>query len=200
MNSLLRDIQNTIEKIDLCKYEPSPDLVRILVLAEDRRFYFHLGVDPISIVRAICRTCFQNKLEGASTIPAQLFRTVSARKEVTLKRKFRELFGSVIISIARGKHEIAKCYLDAAHFGFDDKGIRHAAQKLKYDIHNLREIEKLDLVARIKRPSHKPLRLRKSRALVNRIRWLGERAGLGDEVIATDLLGAEPPEFSRLTP
>src|SRR5947209_1712379 len=57
--------------------EVSPHFIDALLATEDRRFYSHIGVDPIALIRAIFRDIAHRKvLEGGSTLTQQLARNV----------------------------------------------------------------------------------------------------------------------------
>ena len=71
---------------------PTPQTCEFLIVGEDRRFYFHPGVDPLALCRAIWKTLFCGSRQGASTIAMQLVRTINGCYEKTLKRKFIEIF------------------------------------------------------------------------------------------------------------
>lgn len=70
---------------------PSPRMCSFLVLAEDRRFPRHPGFDPIALCRAAWRTSSGGPRQGGSTIAMQLVRTVTGRREPTLRRKAAEV-------------------------------------------------------------------------------------------------------------
>lgn len=54
-------------------------LINFLISAEDHRFRYHTGVDPIAILRAIYIYIRYGKYQGASTIEQQFIRTVTCR-------------------------------------------------------------------------------------------------------------------------
>src|SRR5262245_61913621 len=55
----------------------SPYLQRAVVAVEDRRFYYHPGIDPIGVARAIwVDVRSRERVEGASTLTQQLARTL----------------------------------------------------------------------------------------------------------------------------
>jgi membrane peptidoglycan carboxypeptidase len=55
----------------------SLDMQRAIVAIEDRRFYYHPGIDPIGITRAAIRGVTRGgRLEGGSTLTQQLARTL----------------------------------------------------------------------------------------------------------------------------
>lgn len=167
-----RDITDTLRAIDACDYGPPDVAVRCLILAEDRRFYFHLGVDPIGILRATWMCVIERRLQGASTIEAQLFRTISGRRNITLRRKLQEAVAATLISLMRNKREIAATYLHSAHFGFKSPGLEAAAEKLGFETNRLSLFQACDLISRLKRPSARSIDEPTNALLKARSLWL----------------------------
>lgn len=172
MPSFAADVRTVLRVVDAAEQVVNPLLLQALVAAEDRRFYFHCGVDLIAITRAITHWVLWRKLEGASTIEAQLFRTVTDRREVELTRKLREAAAAILIALLRSKTRIAAAYLDVAYFGFDPKGIKFALEKLAIDAQSLQVVDACDLVCRLKRPSRHEMMHPGNEALRKRIEWL----------------------------
>jgi penicillin-binding protein 1A len=67
-------------------------LTDALLATEDDRFYFHFGVDPIGMARAIFGQITGNSRGGASTITMQVARNFFLTREQTYIRKIREIF------------------------------------------------------------------------------------------------------------
>lgn len=193
--SLRTDIKKVLRVVDRCNLDISADVIRILVLAEDRRYFFHLGVDPWALARAAFKRVSMGRIEGASTIEAQLFRTVSNRREVSLRRKFREMIGAVIVSVLRPKDRIARAYLRCAYFGFRRPGIRHATKALGYDLSALTLGETCELVARLKRPARLGLNegCLQLRLLRERAVWLQQKLSKHQSIQEINLARAELP-------
>ncbi|THF84607.1 transglycosylase domain-containing protein [Cohnella fermenti] len=127
-------------------------LIETLIIAEDKRFYKHYGFDPIAIVRALQRIIFYKKLEGASTITQQLVRTLLNDKEITIKRKVREIFLSVLLEVKLSKTIISELYLYEAYFGWKMNGIQEACLRKNYNIWDLNLEQSIALIARLKYP------------------------------------------------
>ncbi|MEA2013616.1 MAG: penicillin-binding protein 1C [Verrucomicrobiota bacterium] len=106
----------------------SPHVINALIATEDERFYFHLGVDPISICRAILsniRSC--KKISGASTITMQCMRMTFGGKR-TFYTKIIESFRAFQIEQIYSKDEILEYYLNVAPFGGNYYGIEAASK------------------------------------------------------------------------
>jgi penicillin-binding protein 1A len=65
------------QRHDVSLPQIAPDLQHAVVAVEDRRFYYHPGIDPIGLGRAIVRDLRGGgRLEGGSTLTQQLARTL----------------------------------------------------------------------------------------------------------------------------
>ena len=69
------------------------EIQKSFIHQEDKRFYFHHGVDWLAITSAF----FQNKaagkiVRGGSTITMQLAKTINQDNSPTLKRKLKDVF------------------------------------------------------------------------------------------------------------
>lgn len=105
-------------------------LTQALMAAEDHRYLFHRGVDPIGIARSIVRT-LGGKLEGASTLEQQLVRTLLSDYRISFRRKVREALIASTLADHFNKSEILSAYLSVAHFGYEIRGIQDAILKIQ---------------------------------------------------------------------
>ncbi|MBN2236147.1 MAG: transglycosylase domain-containing protein, partial [Bacteroidales bacterium] len=97
-------------------------------LFEDEYFYYHPGINPISVIRAIQQNSKANKIvSGGSTITMQLARISCGNQPRTYVQKFVELFYSLKFEFRYSKTEILKKYLDNAPFGGNVVGIEAAS-------------------------------------------------------------------------
>jgi penicillin-binding protein 1B len=106
-----------------------PTRMREAVLAiEDRRFYYHPGIDPIRIVGAVITnlTGARGYLVGASTITQQLARNFFLTEEMaeeqqtrqrSFRRKLLEQFMAIILETKATKDEILELYLNDVYLG-----------------------------------------------------------------------------------
>lgn len=169
------DVSFALSVIDRCDISVSDVVLDALILAEDRRYYFHFGVDPVAIARALWLRLSAGRLQGASTLEAQLIRTISERREISFRRKIRECLCATIISLLRPKKKIALAYLNCAYFGYPVHGIRHCALKYGWKIDDFSLEEVCVLISLIRRPMRKEYDGPR-RALVDaRSRWLIDR-------------------------
>ncbi|MCP5063882.1 MAG: PBP1A family penicillin-binding protein [Ignavibacteriae bacterium] len=109
-------------------------VIEALVATEDRKYFDHWGVDLERFIKAMIKTVFLGKKEGASTITQQLAKNLYdlkvARENLfqTVVRKIREWFTSVQIEQTYTKREILEMYLNTSFFGNRAYGIEMAAQ------------------------------------------------------------------------
>ena len=105
-----------------------PDAV---IASEDSRFYWHFGVDPIGISRAVVINLTSAELrQGASTLTQQLARSLfpEVGRENTAGRKIREMLVALKLEVFYSKDFILKTYLNRVYLGIGSYGFEDAAQ------------------------------------------------------------------------
>ncbi|MEM9398963.1 MAG: transglycosylase domain-containing protein [Verrucomicrobiota bacterium] len=109
--------------------EDIPENMKLAVIAtEDQRFYDHLGIDPIAILRAAIGNLTESRIRsGASTITQQLARNTVNMFERTYDRKIKEMVMAFRIEQKYSKDEIINLYLNRIFFGRNIYGIGAAA-------------------------------------------------------------------------
>jgi membrane peptidoglycan carboxypeptidase len=130
----------------------SDNIIIALIVAEDKRFFTHNGIDWYSICRAFWSTFVRGKLQGASTIEQQYVRTLTKRYEICARRKIREIILSYMISSTLPKILIAKNYLAIAYYGYQMNGIYEATAKMGIQYENASIHEAAAIIARLKYP------------------------------------------------
>lgn len=135
-----------------------PDYVPLAFVAiEDRRFFHHMGFDPVGMGRAIFRNIFKKKgsnLAGGSTITQQLARNLFLSADQNIKRKAQELMIAVWLEMKYSKKEILELYLNHVDYGAGAVGIQAAAQRyFNKDAKDLTVSEAAMLAGLMKGPS-----------------------------------------------
>jgi penicillin-binding protein 1A len=93
-------------------------VAQALIATEDRRYYFHPGIDPIGITRAIRRNLRSGRLaEGGSTITQQLVKKTLLSSEQTFRRKRSEAILALAVENHFSKSEILTFYFNRMEFG-----------------------------------------------------------------------------------
>ncbi len=106
-------------------------VIEAFVSAEDKNFYTHHGVDPLSIFRAavtdLGRLRSNRRPIGASTITQQVAKNMLLSNEVSLTRKIKEVLLATRIEAAMPKERILELYLNEIYLGSGAYGIAAAA-------------------------------------------------------------------------
>ncbi|MBN8710620.1 MAG: hypothetical protein BGO12_02960 [Verrucomicrobia bacterium 61-8] len=108
----------------------SNDFVNALLAREDTRFYYHHGIDPLGITRAVVRNFlggFRLK-EGASTLTQQLARNSFPLGGKNFHRKMIEAALSYRIETELTKEQILEAYMNRIYFGSGYYGVETASQ------------------------------------------------------------------------
>ncbi len=101
-----------------------------ILATEDRRFFSHMGLDPIGLVRALYTNYRAGHFaEGGSTLTQQLAKNLYLSSERTLARKFEELVMAFWLELKLGKRDILELYLNRVYFGGGAYGIEAAAHR-----------------------------------------------------------------------
>ncbi len=107
--------------------EIDPTYVRGLLRLEDRRFFWHPGVDPVAVARAAASNLARGRrVSGASTITMQLVRVLEPRRR-TLASKAIEALRAVQMELRLSKRRILEAYLQFVPFGRNVEGIEAAS-------------------------------------------------------------------------
>jgi penicillin-binding protein 1B len=96
-----------------------PDRLTSTILAvEDRRFYSHVGIDPVAVGRAVWRNLTKGGLvQGGSTITQQLAKNLFYSPQRTFIRKVKEALAAVVLESKYTKRDILESYLNEIYLG-----------------------------------------------------------------------------------
>ena len=114
-----------------CELEDAGWAAQAEVAAEDQRFWYHPGVDPLAIARAVLQNIRGGKIKsGGSTITQQLARGLdpALRAQGPWPGKLRESWDAARLEWRYSKSEILEHYLNHVSFGNRAIGIRAAAE------------------------------------------------------------------------
>ncbi|HEY0205629.1 MAG TPA: biosynthetic peptidoglycan transglycosylase, partial [Acetobacteraceae bacterium] len=99
------------------------------VAVEDRRFYHHLGVDPVGIARAIYTNLrYRRVSQGGSTITQQVAKNLFLTNARTFRRKVQELMLTLWLEHSFTKTEILEIWLNRVYLGSGAWGMDAAAR------------------------------------------------------------------------
>ncbi|HXP12652.1 MAG TPA: transglycosylase domain-containing protein, partial [Stellaceae bacterium] len=108
-----------------------PLVTHAFVAAEDRNFYTHSGIDPMSMARAALTDIFRlgsnRRPVGASTITQQVAKNFLLNNEVSITRKIKEALIAIRMEQALSKDRILELYLNEIYLGGGSYGVAAAA-------------------------------------------------------------------------
>ncbi|MEL6953001.1 MAG: transglycosylase domain-containing protein [Pseudomonadota bacterium] len=129
----------------------SPSLVEAIVATEDRRFYWHPGIDPIGIATAMRINMREGRGplqgHGGSTITQQVAKLMCLGvaydadtwdseaayeadcRRTTLWRKVQEVPWSLALTLRYGREGVLSIYLNRAYFGGGAYGVAAAMER-----------------------------------------------------------------------
>ena len=167
-----------------------PQMVNAVLAIEDRRYYYHPGIDPIRMTGAIVYNVIgdSSRISATSTITQQLVRnvflpqfegwTLQSARERSTRRKLIEMWVSLVLSRRATKDEILEMYLNDVPLGqrgsFAIVGVSEAARLFfGKDVSNLTIAEAATIAGVIQSPSalspfNNPTRCRDRRNVVLR--------------------------------
>lgn len=135
----------------------APDEFKRLLLAkEDKYFYYHPGINPVSTLRAFKNYIFGRNNLTSSTITQQLVKIILATEtERNLKNKFREAIYAFCLEARLSKDEILQMYVNSIYLGNKIQGIK-SASRLYFGVapEMLSDIQITQLLAAVSNPSH----------------------------------------------
>lgn len=95
---------------------------------EDKRFWYHPGVDPFALMRAVQLNLTQSRVvSGGSTLTMQLARIARGNQSRTVGQKVIEMLWALYLECSYSKAEILRMYASNAPFGGNVVGIEAAA-------------------------------------------------------------------------
>ena len=108
-----------------------PTLFKQTIIAfEDKRFYYHFGLDPLAMLRAAYLNVVNRKIiSGGSTLSMQVIRLSRKGKSRTLWEKLVEIVLATRMELSYTKEEILAKYAAHAPFGGNVVGLETAAWK-----------------------------------------------------------------------
>lgn len=132
-----------------------PRVLDFLVRKEDRFFYVHPGVNPLSTLRAAFRYVSGKNSGGASTITQQLVKNLLGHEQNrSLGNKFVELFGAFALELFNSKNTILNMYANSVYMGNQVQGLDTAASLyFGKDLRDLDDTKLAMLLSTISSPS-----------------------------------------------
>jgi len=143
--------------------EVSSYFLESLVLAEDKRFYEHKGVDWLALGAGTIQTLTSSTTRGASTITMQLAGILTEKfkpRKRNLFQKWNQIQLALELEKFWSKQQILEAYINLVGYRGELVGIDAASRGLfQKQAHGLNKLEGILLAAMIKNPSFSLKRL-----------------------------------------
>jgi penicillin-binding protein 1C len=124
----------------------APALVEATLLQEDQYFYYHLGVNPIAVLRAAWQTYGDGERRiGASTLTMQVARVRFRIDSRSLRGKLEQIARAIQLERHYSKDEILQAYLNLVSYGGNIDGV--AAASLIYYNKNANQLNLAESLA-----------------------------------------------------
>ncbi|MFT5756556.1 MAG: penicillin-binding protein 1B [Alteromonadaceae bacterium] len=114
-----RIVPDSKEDRVLVALEKVPEkLLDTLLLIEDRDFYFHSGISPLGILRALYNNFIAGRtVQGGSTLTQQLVKNMFLTRHKTLWRKVNEAIMALILEYRYSKDQLLEAYINEVYLG-----------------------------------------------------------------------------------
>ena len=153
-------------------------VVQAFLAAEDKSFYEHFGVDPISVANAVVTNLVNmagngdRRPIGASTVTQQVAKNFLLSGELSFSRKIKEAILAMRIEDAFTKDQILELYLNEIYLGAGSYGV--AAAALNYFDRSLNDLslEEIAYLAALPKAPNNYHPIRKREAAVARRNWV----------------------------
>ncbi len=151
------------------------NFAELLIKKEDRFFYYHLGINPLSTLRAVGHYIKNGDAGGASTLTQQLTKNIlGTESKRSLKNKLIESVYAVSLELFTSKDEILLMYANTVFLGNQVQGFESGSRAyFNKPLGETRTSEQLSLLATLSHPSTrnpwKEENLEYARALHNRL-------------------------------
>lgn len=123
-----RPAKDGVLRYRLTLKDVSPLYLEALLNYEDRWFYLHPGVNPLSLLRALIQWLGQGQIvSGGSTLTMQLARILEPHPR-TLFGKTRQMLRALQLERRLSKDDILTLYLNLAPYGANLAGVEAAAR------------------------------------------------------------------------
>jgi len=103
------------------------ELINAIIAIEDTNFYYHQGIDPWGLMRAVWVRVTEGKIQGGSTLTQQLAKNAFLTHDQTIYRKIQDMFLALQLERRYTKNEILEFYLNQVYFGHGAYGVETAA-------------------------------------------------------------------------
>ena len=126
---LLTSLHGEANREVVTREKISPELKRAVLASEDSDFYFHHGINPKGVGRAIVTNYTTGGVsQGASTITMQLVKNLFLNQRREFTRKLAEAVLAIRLEQILSKDDILEMYLNQVYWGHNNYGVQTAAR------------------------------------------------------------------------
>jgi 1A family penicillin-binding protein len=126
---LLYDTGGSVRRSSVPIEEISRNIKNATIAIEDKNFYQHHGVEPVSFIRAtLVNILSMNFSQGGSTITQQVVKNSLLTNEKLISRKLKEWVLAIKLEQVATKDEILSMYLNEIPYGGVIYGVEEASQ------------------------------------------------------------------------
>ena len=125
---LLTSLHGEANREVVTRNKISPELKRAVLASEDSDFYFHHGINPKGVGRAVVTNYTSGGVsQGASTITMQLVKNLFLNQRREYTRKLAEAVLAIRLEQILSKDDILEMYLNQVYWGHNNYGAQTAA-------------------------------------------------------------------------
>ena len=126
---LLYDTGSNIKRTTVSLADISPYIQQATIAIEDSNFYHNIGIEPLSILRAVLANLASGGYDqGASTITQQVIKNSLLTQDKTITRKIKEWVLAIKLTQVMTKEQILQTYFNETSYGGTTYGIEEATQ------------------------------------------------------------------------
>jgi penicillin-binding protein 1A len=182
---------------DTLTYSQIPtNLIQAIITAEDRRFFNHIGIDVLGILRAYSANLLAGKVvQGGSTITQQLAKIIYLSPERTFKRKIQEMLIAFQLERNFSKEQIIAMYVNRVYMGRGSYGMDAAAEYyFGKSIEDITPFECAILASMLKAPT-KYAAANNRKLVIDRARYILQEMAEQGYITTDEMRKATPPKF-----
>ncbi len=107
--------------------ELNPEFIKLMLHKEDQMFFYHMGVNPFTFIKASFHYFFGKEKGGASTITMQLARLYYDLETTSIMGKLYQIVAATWLEFIHSKKTLLEAYLNLIPMGKNIEGFESAA-------------------------------------------------------------------------